>query len=418
MADGSSKSISLPPEMLEALGDYRAALKAAKNELRELEKEAKAAEKAGVPVGEAATNRRLLLGGQANRLESIVGKQKADAASIKNVMQSRNIVTDIGGRALGRAEMLQSRLQNLSGILRQSGMTRASTMVGRAAGLAGRGSAAIGQLMSSPGFAVAAGVGSAVTAGLAVAKGMHAWGKYSASVRMQGIAGDQRVSELINSYSSAAAYGTNARALDSYVNAVNQASLQGAAIGASASVTERLVSFLNNGYTKTGNELSTKMAEAAAMRQSGINKYGASFGRATSRQEVLRRRQTEIAATRDENYGAASNIVTSAARRLGIIDRTDVISGIDMLAASNPMGLGGAIRAIWGGGEAAELEKTIAEATVKEGNKFIEARKSEMSSFNTAFNFAVQRAKAHQRSSALRALEEDKLSRSATWRMQ
>ena len=53
MADGASKAIALPPEILEALGDYRDALKETKRELKDLERQAKEAERKGVSVGAA-----------------------------------------------------------------------------------------------------------------------------------------------------------------------------------------------------------------------------------------------------------------------------------------------------------------------------------------------------------------------------
>ena len=425
MSNANAKSISLPSAMLEALNDYRSALKDTKAEIKELERDAKRAEKAGLGVDSQAQARRLMLGARANRLEDIVKRQRADSTAAREAINSsilgrRGIVGQVGGMALQRANMVRESLISASGSLRAKGMGRAADVLGRAAGAAGRGTEALTQAMASKGFAAAAGAASIFAATAYIAKKGADVYKDMLVKRREGAAGQARVADTINAFAISAAHGTSSQAISNYYNAVRTAEATGQRVGATASLTDRFMAITNSGYTQTANELSTKLAEVAAARQANILRYGAAYEQATALDEVQRRRSAQIMDARKKNYGFVSNSVSAALRYAGIIEKDDVITGADalskLLGTYSPAAM--LVKWAYSGEEEAEMLATEAGFVDAEGKKWIDERSSLANAWNTQTQYALQRARAHARNSATQAYQEDMMTRALTWRMQ
>ena len=425
MADASAKSISLPASMLEALGEYRQALKDTKAEIRELEREAKRAEKSGAPVDASARDRRLMLGARAERLENLVQRRRNETAAAREALNQsylgqRGILSQYGSMAQARGQMLANSLKDASIRLRGAGMGRASALLGRLSGAATKGTEALTQAMATKGFAAAAGAAGIIAAGAYVVGKSVDLKRQMTAARVQGAAGDARVADLINRFSQESAFGGGSSKIDEFVTSVRNPERMGAQIGAAASISDRIMAWSNSGYSTTANNLSTKLAEAEAVRRSAIDKFGAAYGRSLQRDEILRRRGVQIAAARDKKYSTLSGVATWAARGVGAVNREDVVSGVDLLRYAlgtySPPAL--LVNWAWSGAEAAELEETLAQVTMEHDKAQQQERIDNMRAYQESLQFAVQRAKAHVRSSATQAFEQDKLSRAVTWRMQ
>jgi hypothetical protein len=370
-----------------------------------------------------------MLGARANRLEDLVKRQRADSAAAREAINSsmlgqRGIVGQVGGMALQRANMIRESLISASGSLRAKGMGRAADVLGRAAGAAGRGTEALTQVMASKGFAAAAGVASIFAATAYVAKKGHDVYQDMLAKRREGAAGQARVADTINAFMVSSAHGTSSKAISNYYDTVRAAEATGQRVGAAASLTDRLMSITNSGYTQTANDLSTKLAEVAAARQANIIRYGASYEQATALEEVRRRRSVDLIEARKKQYGTTAGIISEISRRWGKIGRDDLITDTDILAAmaQNLPGFGGAladaIRWAYSGAEEAEKLATEAGFQDEEGRKFLKERADAVNAWNTQTQYAVARRRAHERTSATQAYQEDMMTRALTWRMQ
>ena len=86
----------LPAEFHEAIGDYRSAIRSVKAEIRELEKEAKAAAKAGTELSADKKDRLATLQDRQTGLEATRDQAKAEAAAGRDTMSGRVLAAQQG----------------------------------------------------------------------------------------------------------------------------------------------------------------------------------------------------------------------------------------------------------------------------------------------------------------------------------
>ena len=420
MSAGAAKSIALPPEILEALGEYRDALKQTKSELKDLERQAKDAERKGVPLSDEVSNRRLRLGARVERLQDRVAQQSRDKAALREASQGI-----IGRKLYGyerRVDAVRASLSGASKAMRARGMGRAADVLQSASGVAARGGSAISSLAIA-----AAPLAAPVAALAAVGDGVFAGYKYSrmmGDATIQGAQGEGQVADALNTYAKGVAWGgSQAQDIGRFHAAVMQAQARGAALGAAASLSDRLMSYMTKGYSPTGNDLSTKMAIHHATRQQMIQQHGAIMEKRTSWDVISKTRALEIQEIRDEKYGTIAAAINLVAQKTGVAKRGEYITNADIgsMAARTIPGVGPAVADVfdwfYGGAKAVEVEETKMALETKALAKEMEDRKQQIDFYANDVSKSVERALAHERSNAIRAYVQDKFTRSASWRL-
>jgi hypothetical protein len=303
-------------------------------------------------------------------------------------------------------------------------MGRSADLIARAAGVAGRGGAALGSLAAAAAPLAAPVAAVAAVAGVGIA-GLK-YNRMMTQAQIQGFQGESQVSDALNQYATGTAWGgSQAQEIGRFHAAVMEAQRTGAALGAASSLSDRIMSAVNKGYSPNANSMSTKMALHQAQRQQMIQQHGEMIARQTSWEVQSKVKATQVNAKRDEKYGIVSTALTTALRRVGVIDSNDRITGVDMASRAAryvPIPVAGyiaskAIDWAWGGAEAMELEQTKMEVESEALAKEMAARSTMLDFYKNSVSKAVDRALAHERNNAVRAYEQDRFSRSASWRL-
>jgi len=389
--------------MLEALGQYKDALKDVKSELKGLEKEAKAIERKGGIVPKAMQEKLSAARGERNRLEDVMTAQKANKANQRRVRQARSnarrAFTDPSGFALD------------AGI---RGLER--TAIGRRAiGSAARITSAVGSRLAKPAIMGATG-GMVLTAGAAVAGAVKIY--LDAKIaqedfRARGAQGLAQTESVFAGIGKEAAFGGSTAA--GLQQIIQQSRADGAAARKAvdnASISN-IVKTIVIGGTSQGQDIEDKIAQQSARRRINAQKYGSGYGDAIDIKNIKRKRSQQY---RNEMFSEMGFINSTVNRTLDMggststefVDATGWYLTLLTMGQYRPNEIAGV--------EAAVDEKMKSFA----GAKWEEGRKAELAKWNDTenINAAMVRADAHEAQNAVTAFVTDQLTRGLTWSLQ
>lgn len=394
MSAGMSQSIALPAQALEALGEYKDALKATKKELKDLEKEAKRIEKQGGIITDEMRSRMSSARGRRDRLEAKMADQRAQQSARREFNQKsagfRRAATDPSGflADVAMRRMQKTRLGRAAGRAIGRGFTRLSSFASTSAGVA-----------ATALVAIPAGAMVGASAGYGVEQRRR-------QLALQKAQGDAQAQDAIGQIFDGAAIGGSAVANASrMINAVNFATAQAEAMG-EKSLSGALGRWWNNGLSAQKNNVGTKAAVVEARRQAKIVQYGAAFGDYTDERNVVRRRGPQM---REEYLAQRGSLVAEVATRWfgkgnDVVDPTAMLWEVFTAGAVDVKG--------------ATMQELALQWREKEAQNFEKERQALQKSWNTAIMYARERALANERSNAVQAYERDKLERGVTWRLQ
>lgn len=394
MSAGMSQSMPLSAEFLEFLGDARGALKNVKQEIKETEREIKKLDKAGKDSsalqGKLATAR-----GQRNRLQGVMDAQKEERNARRVINQKRG--------ALRRAITAPADVL-IDSAFRRLGQTatgkQAQAAVGRAA------VRAASAIKGVP-IGTAAAIIAAPLAGLAIAKSVSSFQRKKAELMLQQARGAAQTQSVMSTIlDNAASGGATVQDASAIIAATMKANQAGSAIG------EKTVRGAINrtifGVSTQQNDMSTKLANVVARRQANIKQYGAGYGDYTDSRNITRRRAPQI---KQDYLRERNSLVAEVAT--GIFGGSEGHDFVDPTAELWRIMTFGNVDT-----RAATVEAINLKYRESADKEFHEIRAAEQKAWNTNISYAVDRANANERRNAVRAYEDDKLMRFATWRQQ
>jgi len=389
--------------MLEALGQYKDALKDVKSELKDLEKEAKAIEKKGGIVPQGLKDKLASGRGERNRLEDMLQAQKATKADERRLRQTRSRIRRAFTDPIGTAT--------------DAGLNAlANTPMGRRAiAHAGRLASRLGSRLAQPAFLGISG-GAILTGGAAVAGAVKLYADAKIAqekFRARGAEGLAQTEGVFAGLGKEAAFGgATASNLQQIIASSRADAIAARKAVDNASITN-IVKTMIIGGTNAGQDMEDKVAQSQARRTIKAQRMGSGYGDSIDVSNIRRKRSQQY---RNEMYNEMGYINTTINKTLDMggststefVDATGWYLTLLTLGQYRP-------------NEITSVEAVVSEKMKNMGEaKWEESRKAELSKWNdtASLEAAIIRADAHEAQNAVTAFQTDQLTRGLTWSLQ
>jgi hypothetical protein len=405
MSAGMSQSVVLPPAMLEALGEYKDALKGVKAELKDLEKEARAIERKGGVVPremrekiEGARERR-------NRLEDRIKEQKQERRDQQKYRQSmasmRRTFSDPFGTAFDTG-------------IRKLERTRTGRALTQ---MAGRTTARVGAALGEKGiFGITR--GAALTGGLAAAAAVKVGFDLAierAEFRKRGAQGEAETMEVFTNLIRRETFGGSMA--NNFERVMAEAKRSGAESRKALEQSTGLYGQIRNlivGGTQEGQDIEDRVAQRKARQAVMAAQYGHSYTDAIDWQKNKERYAVEYEDKMYENMGFIDSRANYIAEALGIRER-----GSGRFINLQGQLLKKITRGWYSGGDtvAAAEVKVREQMTAEKEQGWVKERQQLKTHWETnqTVGDALARSENHMMNRAINAFEADLQSRGLVW---
>lgn len=379
-----STGFKLPAEFYEMLGDYRAALRAVKTDLKAAEAEAKEVLKRGGTVDKATQRRIAGMHSRMDSLQARVNEQRAAKAARGGGI---NLMSRVGQIYHGGLSGRGAALQDLGGwMVGRGGRTARAGMATARAGAFLQGAAVAAGPVALAGYAAWRGVNSVADAI-----------RNENDLRRHAAEGDSQIYGQMAKMFAGARAGDHFSAdrISSMRRGVETFGARAAGIVQRGTVSGRARAFLGMAPSREESDAATKAQQIEIKRNLLGRQYGPGFERMTSVGGVAAKygRQIQRQVERDRETFLDGILGTHSERPLHLI---------------KDIAMGGAVTK-------AEQEAQIQKWQEKAIEAFERHRELEKERYDTSLEKAVARVEAHERVRQIRRLEEDRIRRHDSW---